>query len=190
MRHQGREVALMALYALDGVPSFERPQALRRLWTIFAYQELWDGIFTKAPDNPGPLDEPALWSIADDLTLDPSERAISSFTKPYPDAFRFAEDMVAGVLLQLKSIDPAIDQASRGWRVNRMARIERNILRIGAFEILFNDDVPDPVAINEAIELCKQYADIKAPSFINGVLDRVRKNKQKGGSAPVVFVKR
>lgn len=189
MRHQGREVALMALYALDGLPSFERQETLRRLTTIFDYREIWEVLFSKEEPSSHPLQDPPMWVLADNLPLEAPRTSVHKLPSPYNVAFRFAEEMIAGVLLNLATIDPAISDASKGWRINRMAQVDRNILRIGTYELLFCPDVPDPVAINEALELCKQYAEIKTPPFVNGILDRIRKNKRHG-NAPAVVIKR
>jgi len=176
----------MALYALDGVPSYDRPDALRRLWTLFDYEETWEALFAKPPKSPHPMDDPPLWQLADALPLAPATTILERLKKPYPDAHAFAAEMVAGVLLRLDAIDPAIADASKGWRVQRMAQVDRNIMRIGAYELLYCEDVPDAVAINEALELSKQYAGSKARPFINGVLDQIRKSKRRN-NAPVVF---
>ena len=130
-----------------------------------------------------------MWTLADELPLEPATTSVYKLAAPYNTAYRFAEEMIAGVLLNLATIDPAISDASKGWRINRMAQVDRNILRIGPYELIFCDDVPDPVAINEALELCKQYAEIKTPPFVNGILDRIRKNKRRG-NAPAVVIKR
>lgn len=187
MRHQGREVALMALYALDGVPSFERHDVLRCVWTIFDYRATWEAIFAETTEETHPLHTPPMWKLGQDLPLTPAKSSAIHLPKPYPAAFNFAETRVQGVLTHLDTIDPAINDASRSWRINRMSHVDRNILRLGAYEILFCKDVPDPVAINESILLCKQYADLQAPKFINGVLDRIRRNKRHGSAPAVVF---
>lgn len=89
------------------------------------------------------------------------------YVKPY------AKDLVAGVLNNLQVIDSLIERATSNWRVSRMTRTDRNILRISTYEIAIREDIPYRVAINEGVELAKRFGSPKCPSFANGVLDRV-----------------
>jgi N utilization substance protein B len=91
-----------------------------------------------------------------------------SLIKPY------AKELVSGILSNLQSIDSLIDRATSNWRVSRMTRTDRNILRIATYEMAFRKDIPYKVAINEGVELAKRFGSPKCPSFANGVLDRVR----------------
>jgi transcription antitermination protein NusB len=85
----------------------------------------------------------------------------------------FAERLVRGVLKERENLDGIIGKASRNWRVERMARVDRNLLRLALYEMKHGgDDVPAKVAINEAIEIAKRYGTSESPAFINGVLDR------------------
>lgn len=93
-----------------------------------------------------------------------------------PDVVDFAGALVRGVRRQLEEIDTLLGAASTNWKVSRMSYVDRNILRLGTFEILAMDDVPTMVSINEAIELGKRFGTTESGSFINGVLDRVAKN--------------
>ena len=88
----------------------------------------------------------------------------------------FAESLLAGVSEQRDAIDERLSEIAVNWKLNRMARIDRNILRLGAYEILFAD-TPAPVAINEAIELAKRYGNEQSSQFVNGVLDRLMNRK-------------
>ena len=72
---------------------------------------------------------------------------------------------------KLEDIDAAIEQHSNGWKINRLGKAELAILRVAVYEMLFDDDIPDRVALNEAIEIAKEFSDEKSASFINGVLD-------------------
>jgi transcription antitermination protein NusB len=85
----------------------------------------------------------------------------------------YAKDLVAGVLNNLQAIDSLIEEATSNWRVSRMTRIDRNILRIATYELAIRKDIPYKVAINEGVELAKRFGSPKCPSFANGVLDRV-----------------
>jgi len=85
----------------------------------------------------------------------------------------YLERLVRGVTDNLADIDARIARASRNWRIERMGRVDRNLLRIAIYEMAFCDDVPDKVAINEAIEIAKRFGGHETPAFINGILDRV-----------------
>jgi len=85
----------------------------------------------------------------------------------------FTRALVAGVREHRAGIDEAIQRVAENWRLDRMAAIDRNILRLGAFEILFEADVPAKVAINEALELAKRYSTAQSSRFVNGILDKV-----------------
>jgi N utilization substance protein B len=81
---------------------------------------------------------------------------------------------VAGVEAALEELDATIGEVSRRWRLERMAILDRNVLRLAAFELLHRaDDVPRKVAINEAVELAKTFGSSESGAFVNGVLDRV-----------------
>ena len=85
----------------------------------------------------------------------------------------FAETLVLGVSEQRAELDGVIGKASRNWRVERMARVDRNLLRLALWEMRNGGEaVPAKVAINEAIEIAKRYGTSESPAFINGVLDR------------------
>jgi N utilization substance protein B len=86
----------------------------------------------------------------------------------------FAEALIAGVRAHQARIDEMISGVAENWRLDRMAAIDRNILRLGAFEMLFCPDVPTKVAINEALELAKRYSTAQSSRFVNGILDRLQ----------------
>ena len=86
----------------------------------------------------------------------------------------FAEGLIAGVRAHQARIDGMISEVAENWRLDRMAAIDRNILRLGAFEMLFCPDVPTKVAINEALELAKRYSTAQSSRFVNGILDRLQ----------------
>ena len=73
-----------------------------------------------------------------------------------------------------EEIDAVISKYSKGWSVSRIGKAELAILRVAVYEILFDDDIPDNVAINEAVELAKKYGEADAPAFINGILAAVK----------------
>lgn len=91
------------------------------------------------------------------------------------DAGKLAEDIVKGTIDNLKEIDEAIRKAAENWVVQRMAAVDRNILRAGTYELLYRNDIPSAVTINEAIEIAKKYSGNESASFINGILDKIAK---------------
>lgn len=104
----------------------------------------------------------------------------------YADSFDLEEEslhygrkLIDGVLDQLSEIDRRIDSASQHWKTQRMAMVDRNLMRVAVFEMTLTDEpVPPSVAINEAIELAKKYGSTDSASFINGVLDQITKQKK------------
>jgi N utilization substance protein B len=86
----------------------------------------------------------------------------------------FAEKLVRGVRENLTALDAQIQGASKNWRLERMARVDRNLLRLALYELKHVDDVPAKVAINEAIEIAKRYGTNESSAFVNGILDRCR----------------
>lgn len=88
-----------------------------------------------------------------------------------------AKEIFTGVVAQLPEIDEKIEKYSHGWKMGRIAKVSKAILRICVYELLYRDDVPDEVAINEAVELAKTYDTDKAPAFVNGILNSVLKEK-------------
>ena len=101
---------------------------------------------------------------------------LDEFWKEYKandDVKSFAEQLVAGVLQHKKELDVLIGKCATNWKVSRMQIVDRNILRLGAYELLWLDDVPARVTVNEAIELAKDFGDEEAAKFVNGILDKV-----------------
>ncbi len=92
------------------------------------------------------------------------------------DNVTFSKTLIHGVLEMLHFVDAQISAASTNWSINRMCRVDRNILRLAVYEIAFLDDIPVSVSINEAIEIAKSYGTVDSPMFINGVLDNVAGN--------------
>jgi len=85
----------------------------------------------------------------------------------------FAEQLVQGVLAHRKDLDAVISRYATNWKISRMQVVDRNILRLGAYELFWLDDVPARVTVNEAIELAKDFGDEEAAKFVNGILDKV-----------------
>jgi len=90
-----------------------------------------------------------------------------------PAAQAFAKEIVAAAAERGAQIDELIAAASKNWRIDRMSRVDRNILRLGACELVAFPDVPVKVVINEAVELAKRFGTAESSAFVNGVLDRI-----------------
>jgi transcription antitermination factor NusB len=90
----------------------------------------------------------------------------------------FVRELVKGVAEHLKEIDAKISQHATNWEIERMAVIDRNILRLACFELLFRQDIPPKVSINEAIELAKKYSEPQSGRFVNGILDKIKSDKK------------
>jgi N utilization substance protein B len=91
----------------------------------------------------------------------------------------FARGLVAGVRRNRPQLDAQIEKTAANWRLNRMAATDRNVLRIGAYEVLLSD-TPDPVAINEAVDLARRYGTAQSAHFVNGILDRLMREGDRG----------
>ena len=90
------------------------------------------------------------------------------------------------IMEKLSVIDALLGRHAKGWRTDRLSRVSRAILRLGAYEVVFAEKIPAPVAINEAVELAKKFDDPKARAFINGVLNAIKKElEENGGVLPV-----
>lgn len=91
----------------------------------------------------------------------------------------FAELLTSGVVSRKEEIDKKISSFATNWQLERMAVVDRNILRMGCFELLFLEDIPAKVSINEAVDLAKRYSGEDAGKFVNGILDRIREDSKK-----------
>lgn len=87
--------------------------------------------------------------------------------------FNYVKRAVQGVCTQTSALDKQINAVSKGWEVHRLGSIDRSILRLAIYEIVFMDDIPVRVSVNEAVELAKEFGDEDSPRFINGVLGTV-----------------
>jgi N utilization substance protein B len=96
----------------------------------------------------------------------------------------FATELVLGVVKHQAAIDREIDRFSAAWKLVRMPAVDRNILRLGVFELRHRKDIPATVTIDEMVELAKEFGSENTPAFVNGVLDRVRQEGLPDGKAP------
>ena len=90
----------------------------------------------------------------------------------------FTAELVSGVAANLSAIDAKISQYAANWKLERMAVVDRNILRMSCFELMFRSDIPPKVSINEAVELAKKYSGAEAGKFVNAILDKIKLEKE------------
>ena len=103
--------------------------------------------------------------------------ALESFfsTKENPrEYYAFAEELIAGVESRIAEVDAVIEKSTTNWSKDRIAKVDLAILRLAIFELLFREDIPPVVSINEAIDLAKEFSSREARRFVNGVLDNVK----------------
>ncbi len=99
------------------------------------------------------------------------------------EAANFAKQLVRGVMSNLEKVDKIISSSAPSWPMEQMAKIDKNILRLAIFEILFNNDVPVKAAINEAIELAKSFGSESSSRFVNGVLGTIVSQVSRRGNS-------
>jgi N utilization substance protein B len=113
-----------------------------------------------------------------DLTREPMDRVVGLFWKmrsSTEETQAKAESLARGAQGVVGSLDEAITRASTNWRFERIAAVDRNILRIGTYELMKEPETPASVIIDEAVEMAKRFGEADSPPFVNGVLDAVRK---------------
>ncbi|XOF34659.1 MAG: transcription antitermination factor NusB [Candidatus Electrothrix sp. YB6] len=115
-------------------------------------------------------------SVAAEAVRDGLQEFCTCF-KTDSKAFSYTEELITGICGRQQEIDSALARCSHHWRVERMALIDRNILRIATYEMLYGGDVPATVVINEALEIAKRYAEPESVGFINGILDSLQTGK-------------
>jgi N utilization substance protein B len=93
-----------------------------------------------------------------------------------PRVREFAQPLIEGMISHLDEIDERIRKYCENYNLNRISAVDRNVLRLAIFEMLYRDDIPPVVSINEAIELAKTFGGADSGKFVNGILDRVRKD--------------
>ena len=94
-----------------------------------------------------------------------------------PTVKEFAVSLVTSVIEKIDLLDAEVSKSATNWQLDRMATVDRNILRMASYELLYRDDIPPKVAINEAVELAKKYGDLESGKFVNGILDKINKTK-------------
>lgn len=109
-------------------------------------------------------------STADEVIEDFEENNEIKFND---EDYEYIKDCLRGIEKRLQTLDEYIEKYAQGWKLNRIAKVDMSIMRLAIYEMLYRVDVPNPVAVNEAIELAKKYGTDNSPSFINGILGKV-----------------
>lgn len=117
-----------------------------------------------------------------EMTKDDPDTALLSFwnreeAERDESVKEFTGQLVRGVAGNIKDIDAKITKYTTNWQIDRMAVVDRNILRMATFEILYLKDIPPKVSINEAVDIAKKYGDKDSGKFVNGILDKINKTK-------------
>ena len=149
----------------------QRRQARERaLQLLFQYDMVeHGGADARGPGvTPGPSDTASINRIESPVSMD-----VSDDTKP------FVDQLVTGVIDHLPELDGLLQRFTEHWTVERMAVVDRNILRCAVYELLYMDQIPAKVTINEAIEIAKRYGSDESGAFVNGILDRIIKAEER-----------
>ena len=155
IRHEAREWALQFLFQSE----FNRAESIDEGFKLFWQQQ----------DEDNPVPAPA--------EKDPAAPAGSAAREDRmrTKARMFAEELARGVIVHHSEIDPLISRHAENWEIDRMGTVDRNAMRIAIYEMLYRNDIPPVVSINEAVELAKAFSSIESGKFVNGILDRIRK---------------
>jgi len=161
-RRQAREWAVQLLFQLDFDSSLDVETMFESFW-----EQQWHTIANQIKDETGasPLPPESSNEAADVVAPARIRSTVEYFVK--------------GVLQHRDEIDERIAAYVQNWSVNRMAVVERNVLRLAFFEIFYSDQTPPVIVLNEAIDIAKYYSNTGAGRFINGILDRAIKEKAK-----------
>lgn len=109
-----------------------------------------------------------------DVQVDVAAFCLENEAALTPTVRPFFMDLVQGVIAAMDKIDSMLETCSKNWKVSRMPVVDRNIMRIAAFELLKRQDIPPSVTINEAVDIAKKYSTRESGSFVNGILDQIR----------------
>jgi N utilization substance protein B len=155
-RHEAREWALQFLFQSE----FNRADSLDEGFKLF-----WEHLDA---EDPAPLP-------AEGIKVPTPSESASRDNRMRDKTRMFAEELARGVIAHHGEIDPLISQHAENWEIARMGTVDRNAMRIAVYEMLFRDDIPPVVSINEAVDLAKAYSSVESGKFVNGILDRIRK---------------
>ena len=155
-RRQGREWALQMLFQTDLNPGMDIDMVIPKFW-----RQQWTCQMEEAENKDVAVEQDESKSVEDRVA---------------PQKIRqFTEKLVRGVLGHLDEIDAKLKSYTQNWPLHRMGSVERNVLRLAFYEMIYCADVPPAVVLNEAIDLAKYFSNADAGRFVNGVLDRLNK---------------
>jgi len=137
----------------------------KRVGREFAMQFLFQVDVVEVEDREKALE--IFWSQVEESEILPMNRI-------YRKGREFAENIINGVCEYIAELDDIIDNASDRWSIDRMATVDKNIMRVAVYEMKYNEEVPAAVSIDEAIEIAKDFSDEKSAKFINGILDNIK----------------
>lgn len=165
-RRKAREIALQVLYELDMV-GIDVSEAVELFWDHFTlpdevFEPFWD--YFDRPENA-------------------RKKRLKGFA-PSEEARVFSSQLIEGAWQHRHEIDRMISDCSEHWSVSRMSKVDRSILRMAVYELLYCDDIPPKVTLNEAIDLGKTYGSENSGAFINGILDALYGKLQQTGQTP------
>ena len=160
-RRQGREWAIQMIFQADMNPGLELDMTIPKFW-----RQQWTCQMEAMRDNdPDSVEEDSDKPVEDRV----APQKIRTFT----------ENLVRGVMSHLPDIDAKLQTYVQNWPMHRMGSIERNVLRLAFYEMMYCSDVPHAVVLNEAIDLAKYFSNADAGRFVNGILDRLHKDMEK-----------
>ncbi len=157
IRHDAREWALQFLFQSEFNRADSLDEGFKLFWQHQDSEDPAPASLEKAPASPPP----------------PSAKTKEDRMRA--KARMFAEELARGVIAHHVEIDPLIAKHAENWEIDRMGTVDRNAMRIAVYEMLYRNDIPPVVSINEAVELAKSYSSIESGKFVNGILDRIRK---------------
>ena len=123
---------------------------------------------------------------------DVARPSVEELTRSYWEAFgddmgnvphEFSDKLAVGAISHLDEIDALIKRRAENWRIQRMAVVDRNLLRLAIYEFLFESDTPKTVVINEALEIARRFSTFEAIQFINGILDAIKRDLEDNQNA-------
>ena len=147
--------------------SLVKPRRVARVWTL-------QFLFSNDVENTGleSFSKVAISRFWDMLMASDEAKDLVK----YPESKTAAASKIEGIISNITKIDELIITAAKNWTICRMALVDRNIIRLAVYEMLFDEEIPAKVSINEAIEIAKLFSDKDSTRFINGVLDRIKKD--------------
>ena len=187
-RHRARELALQALYAVDlGLRRPARSELPLRCVPLEASPGEVEKTLAAAEREAAAREtfsEPALPEVSEDRARAVFDDIAANFEAP-SGSRELAWELVSQVCAHCAALDETIASRARNWRISRMAAVDRNVLRLGAYE-LGHTATPVAVVVDEAVELARRYGSDASPAFVNGILDALATLlRPDGGSQPV-----